>query len=270
MYGKTYLIQLFVTIWIISSTSFTQAHEFWIEPTNYRLKVGDNLSAHLKVGEDFNGNKLAFLPYNFDRFTLTAQGETRDVRSRIGDIPAVGQKAKVDGLHVLAYISGGSELTYTDAETFTNFLAYEGIEWVLEEHKKRGLPELGFKEAYRRYVKSLVSVGSGKGEDRILGLPFEWLVETNPYQSNGDITAQLLWQGKPFTDAQVNVFNKRGKEVTKTIYRTDDKGRVVIKRGEGGQFLLNTVHMIEPSERTQQVSDAVWESLWASVTFEAP
>jgi uncharacterized GH25 family protein len=189
------------------------------------------------------------------------------VNSRIGDNPAISEIVPNSGLHVLSYVSTGSEVTYSDPQKFEHFLNNEGIEWVKAAHEKRGLPTQGFTEAYQRFAKSLVKVGDGTGEDRALGLEFELVVETNPYtERDSDLVVSLLWRGKPFPQAQVTVFRRHDGDVSKTRFTTNAQGRVRIPRPVGsGVYLLNAVHMIEPPPNDDGL---VWKSLWASTTFE--
>lgn len=245
------------------------AHEFWIEPIKFEIAKGDNLRAHVKVGQMMDGETYSFFPGNFERFELTAGGTTQPVANRFAQSPAVDQPASQSGLNILTYQSKASVLTYTERNKFESFLKNEGIEWVLAEHKRRGLPEVGFVELFKRYAKSLIKVGDGAGQDQLMGMPIEWLLETNPYTDKGDaVTAQLIYQGKPFAGSFVTVFIQRNGEVTKTAYRTDENGRVRIPKGAGGVFLVNAVQMIQPDAAQANGSGAVWMSLWASTTYE--
>jgi len=256
-------------MWLLSALASLdlQAHEFWIEPIRFEITTGDVLQAHVRVGQEMRGDSLHYIPQRFEVFNLTAADATRPVQSRTGDNPAVNEIVQDNGLHVLSYVSTDSQLTYSDPETFENFLKHEGIEWVRAAHQKRGLPAQGFKEAYQRFVKSLVKVGDGEGGDRALGLEFELVVETNPYTDpTADIAVQLLWRGKPFPQAHVNVFRRHDREVSKTHFKTDAEGRIRIPRqGAPGVYLLNAVHMIQPASNDEGI---VWKSLWASTTFE--
>jgi len=256
-------------LWLLSAVASldVQAHEFWIEPVRFEIATGDLLQAHVRVGQEMKGDSLHYIPQRFEAFNLTAAGATRPVQSRIGDSPAVSEIVQNNGLHVLSYVSTDSQLTYSEPETFQNFLKYEGIEWVKAVHEKRNLPAQGFKESYQRFVKSLVKVGDGEGGDRALGLEFELVVETNPYTDQAaDIVAQLVWRGKPFPQAQVNVFRRHERKVSRTHLITDAEGRIRIPRqGAPGVYLLNAVHMIEPLPNDEGI---VWKSLWASTTFE--
>lgn len=250
-----------------------KAHEMWIQPLNYSLKLGDKVFANEIVGQDFKGNKYAYLDSSYKSLNISIGDITRVVKSRLGDLPTIQEETLEEGLHVITAETTASELTYETSEKFANFLNADGLQWVFEAHKKRGLPEKGFTEVYRRSPKTLIKVGHGKGEDKVFGLPLEWVVETNPYTTDGNIRARLLWQGKPAINMYVNIFNKPKRtspnsELIKTNLLTDFEGRIEIPRANGGLFLINSVKMIEPNEATALQTSAVWESIWGSLTYE--
>ena len=266
-------LMLTASLLMLLSSASVNAHEMWIEPVNYSLKLGDKILANEIVGQDFKGNKYAYLDSSFDKLDITVGDKTYAIKSRLGDLPAIQENSSTEGLHIITAETPHSELVYETPEKFANFLRADGLEWVFEAHKKRGLPEKGFKEIYRRSPKSLIKVGHGKGQDKAFGLPLEWVVETNPYTSQGDIKAQLLWQGNPATNMHVNVFNRPKRtssksELIKTTLRTDVNGRVEIPRANGGLFLINSVKMIRPDAKIAEKTEAVWESIWGSLTYE--
>lgn len=288
----THYLALIIVLIMSALPITTHAHEFWIEPTHYQLDKGEPIVARLKVGQKLVGTPQVYLPKRFEAFDITTNDTTHAVTSRMGNDPAVNQAAETAGLHILSYVSKDSTVTYDDAATFTGFLKAEGIEWVLAEHEKRGLPDTGFTEAYQRFAKSLVQVGKENAEastqgnnDRVLGLRFELIAESNPYTSEAALPIQLLWEGKPFADAQINVFRRHNNQLTTSYLRTDDDGRALLEH-QPGDYLLNAVHMIDPtvptntkqSKNTDKSSNAtekaeqtiVWKSLWASLTFQIP
>jgi len=263
-----------LSVFFISLISVSvSAHEMWIQPLQFSSKLDDKILANEVIGQNFKGNNYAYLPKSFSRLNISLGNTTRAITSRLGDLPAIQETSLGEGLHVITAETPLSELVYTDPQVFLNFLKIDGLPWVLAEHKKRGLPDSGFKEVYRRSPKALIKVGHGKGQDRAFGLPLEWVVKTNPYTSKGDIHAQLLWQGKPAANMYVNVFNKPNKnskdsELIKSAFYTDANGNVVIPRAKGGLFLVNSVKMVVPDEETMQSTKAVWETIWGSLTYE--
>ncbi len=250
-----------------------QAHEFWIEAEDFTLSASDSLRADLKVGQNLSGNTYAFLPERFERFDLI-QGERRSpVNSAQGALPAVNETDLDDGLAILDYRSTPRSLRYNSAGKFERFLRSEGIAWVLERHQSRGLPEKGFTEAYSRFAKALVKVGSGKGEDKALGLELELVLLTNPYvEQDNALSVKLLAAGEPLAQSRITVFFKPFESSAEVLepmrYTTDAQGIVTLARPEQpGMMLLNAVHMVVPDAKTILKTGAVWESLWASTTF---
>jgi len=246
----------------------------WIEPDSYSLKMGDNIFAHEVVGQKFKGNKYAYLDTNYEALNISVGDKTERVKSRLGDLPAIQEVAKEEGLHIITAETTLTELIYTNPDTFNSFLQNEGLQWVIAEHTKRGLPKKGFKEVYRRTPKTLIKVGHGKGKDKAFGMSLEWIVETNPYTTKSkNIIARLLWKGKPAKNMHVNVFNKPKhkspqSELIKTSLITDAEGRVEIPKAGGGLFLVNSVKMLRPDVKTAKETEAVWESIWASLNYE--
>ncbi|MCR4332364.1 MAG: DUF4198 domain-containing protein, partial [Sulfuricaulis sp.] len=98
-----------------------------------------------------------------------------------------------------------------------------------------------------------------------LGLRIELVAEKSPYAGNGTIPFRLLYENRPLAGALVVAFNKAA-PLDKLKARTDRDGRVVFNIQRPGIWLVTAVHMI-PAPRG---SDAQWESIWASLSFERP
>ncbi len=269
-------------ILLIINSFFQQilAHEMWLEPVQFEISKGDKLFAHEKVGQVFKGNEYVYLDSNYATLNYTINDVTHSLSPRLGSLPVIQMIIDEEGLLILSAITSPSKLTYKDQKTFTKFLQAESLQWVSNAHKERGLPETGFTEVYRRFPKSLVKVGKGLGHDKYLGLPLEWVALSNPYQESDEIKLQLLWQGKPYAGVKkVNVFNKfqhktsdgtLENKVTQTKYATDEHGILTLPLKSNSLYLVSAVKMIEPDPNTRHKYNAVWESLWASMTFEVP
>lgn len=253
------------------------AHEFWIEPVSSQIESGEKITARLHVGQDLKGSSYSYLPQRFERFTYTLGEKTAPVEGRLGDNPALNMIAKDAGLHVIAYQSKAEMLTYTEASKFVGFLDYEGLDWVLEAHKKRGLPDTKFKETYTRYAKSLVQVGKYNGEaaqqDRAVGLPIELVAAQSPFRPDVDfIKVILLHAGKPLSNIQIATFQQKPDGVfVRRLTRSNAQGEARVSLTGKGFFLISAVQMEEadPADYDEDVvgRKPVWKSLWASLTF---
>jgi len=141
----------------------------------------------------------------------------------------------------------------------------------VDQHKSRGLPDTGFKEAYSRYGKSLIAVGDGAGADQNVGLLTEIVALANPYTDDltDGLPVQVLYEGKPRANVQVELFDRAPDgEVAVTLHRTDNTGVAVIPVAPGHEYLVDSVVMraVGPADDKGHV----WESLWASLTFKVP
>nr|WP_306267577.1 DUF4198 domain-containing protein [Pararhizobium sp. IMCC3301] len=255
----------------------TKAHEFWIEPNVSQIETGDKFSATLNVGQDLAGSTYPYLPPRFDRFTMTIGGNTKPVEGRIGDNPALQMEAAQEGLHIIAYQSRGDVLTYVDPAKFQQFLDYEGLDWVLEAHQKRGLPTAYFKEIYTRFAKSLVQVGpyqeDDAGQNQAVGLPIELVALQSPYApQTSRVDVLLLREGKPLENIQVATFQRMNDStVARRLTRSNAEGVANITLDGGGFYLISAVQMEEtdPAKFKEDTAGRkpVWHSLWASLSF---
>lgn len=252
------------------------AHEFWLEPQDYSVAVGEDIVADLRNGEAFKGGTYPYIDEYFTRFDVITRKGASPVPGRRGDYPALTMKATSGGLHVFAYASTDNNLVYAKYEKFANFVNGKDLSWVLEDHATKGFPTAKIKEWYYRYAKSLVKVGSGAGRDVLVGMPIELVAEINPYSSDADPRFRLYRNGTPMADFEVQIWNfpPRAEDnetagppkATETKLRTDATGRVTIPRGDGGEFLVNAVEMIEP-DAAQKVQGVHWVSIWATTTY---
>jgi uncharacterized GH25 family protein len=263
--GRGPLLTLTVAMLAVSPAL---SHEFWIEPEDYSIAQGDRIRADLKVGQDFKGDAFPFIASRFVTFQRHDQLGDSDVEGMAGDLPALAQVPRTEGLTQFTYLSTDRQLTFTDWQKFNEYLEYEGLNAIPARHDARGLPRDRIREIYIRCAKTLVNVGPDvTGQDRATGLPLELVAEQNPgaIGAGEDMRFRLLWQGAPLPDTQVALF-KKGSEAagaTRALTRTDADGYASFTLPAEGTYLASAVHMIEPAAETE----ADWQSYWASLTF---
>ncbi len=248
------------------------AHEFWISPDAYQVPPGGTLKAEFRVGQEFAGAGYVFVPGRSERFEVVTADGTTEVTPRVGDRPALNIPAPEEGLNVVVHETGDLTVNYTDFEVFQRFLKHKDWTSLEAVHAERGLPLTGFKESYRRYAKSLIEVGEGKGADQAMGLEIEIVAVTNPYiddLSNG-MVVNVIYQGAARGDAQVEIFEKApGGEVEIIHVRTDESGRAVFPITKGHEYLVDSV-VVRAEDNEDPEAGPVWRSLWASLTFKVP
>jgi len=259
------IVPLFALLCLLSSRPAI-AHEFWIEPQQFRAAPGAKIPLRLYVGQYFKGNSLPFLTDGYERFYYADARGTENIRGVLGDDPAATIAVRAPGRIWIVLRSTYYDLNYDQPGEFEAFLAKEGIDHLVPSAQRGKLP---VNETYSRCAKALLAAGSappGPVPDRAFGLPLELVAETDPFAGKSpEFRVRLLHRGKALPGALVVAFNKAVPD-RRLEARTDASGRARLALDRDGVWLLNAVHLIPAPKK----SGAQWETLWASLTFEIP
>lgn len=245
------------------------AHEFWLEPKNFHGDVGATVGIELRNGEDFKGLELSWFDPRITSTQIVLDGKANPYKGLPGDLPALNVTLG-NGLMTVSYASTLSRLTYDSWDKVLSFAAHKDIPWFTARHAERGLPQEGVTEGYWRFSKTLIAGGTPTGEDTDTGMETEFVALTNPFEAEGSVEVQLLYQGAPRPDAQVEMWEKSGQTVTKTLHRTDDQGIVALPVRPGHSYQIDAVVLREPVSPEATAAGVMWESLWANMTFAVP
>jgi hypothetical protein len=225
------------------------AHDFWIEPSTFHPAVEARIGVALRVGMKLLGDPVPRLPELIDKFFIRGNGDERPVVGRAGMEPAGLAYVSGPGLHWIGYQSFASPLNL-DAKKFAEYLRDEGLLQVAQGP-----------ERFYRCAKALLDTpgDSGKVLETPLGFTLELIPHKNPYRSR-ELPLTLLFRGKPLANAQIVALHSD--EMVKV--RTDARGRATIPIARPGFWMIKAVHM-EPAPKG---AGSMWESWWASMTFE--
>ena len=242
------------------------AHEFWIEPQQFRPAPGAKVPVRLLVGERFKGNSIPWLGENYSSVYMADARGTESIRGVLGDDPAVTLTARAPGRMWIVLRSVSYEVAYEKPGEFEAFLAKEGLDHLVPRGHRHPLP---VKETYSRNAKSLLMAGRASprsAADRTFGLPLELIAETDPYAGkSAEFRVRLLLRGEALPGALVTAFHKAVPD-RRLEARTDAAGRAKVALERNGLWLLNAVHLLPAPKK----SGAHWETLWTSITFEIP
>ncbi|NNE79457.1 MAG: DUF4198 domain-containing protein [Silicimonas sp.] len=267
----TVAVATIASLFIAGSTVPVRAHEFWIDPLAERLLPGETISADLRIGQNLSGAAYPYVSKTVAGMTHWSPDNVNAITAREGDRPALNSVATEPGLHRITVQSHPAYIVFDDMVEFEEYLEYEGLGEIADQHRERGLPDTEIAEAYIRNAKTLLQVGpvDTSQSDQPTDLPFELTALGNPYDADiRSLDIQLTWQDRPVPGVQVTLFHlpdggTAPQDSRRSVLKTDTDGVVSIDLGKPGAFLLNAVRM-SPVDGPGSV---VWESYWASLTF---
>lgn len=266
---KRILLPMLLAVCCVSST-FLFAHEFWLMPTKFKVKINELFALTFYVGEDFMGEvweNRKERTLKLTHFTGKNQKDLTDLAIK-SDTDDIVLSFANEGTHLLAMESKNSFIAL-DAEKFNAYLIDDGIDNIYELRKKNGDLDKPSQELYRRCSKTLIQVGAKTGKTFKIntGMPLEIIPLQNPYTAKmGDIMiAKVLFNGKPLKNKMVVTWNKT--MTTKTRQqklKTNKHGQVSFSLDQRGQWMISTVQMIPLINN----SEGNYQSYWGNLTFE--
>ena len=266
-------IFFFSTLVVMMCFATATAHEYWLDPIDASIGMGENVIVDIRNGEDYAGAAFPYDAAKYQSLSITNSKETKNYQGRLGDYPAIHNNSDTAGLHRVALETSENIIVYPSWNKFTNFLDYHGLNNIVDLHTDQQLPHTDIKERYYRSAKTLYQVVDGNAsikprqssEQKALaptGSKFEIITLTNPYSEIKELSVQILYEGTPLASRQVEMFWK-GSKLVRLTSLSDDKGIATFQLLGNGDYMFNSVHVVRPDNEGVH-----WESYWASITFE--
>ena len=273
MFTKIHLKILYIFLLLIAYFIRANAHEFWIEPTQYQLN-DDLINAHLRVGQEFQGMVLMYNPQDFKTFKILSGSKNKKekIKGILGDVPAINITTNLDNLLIIYHETKDKYVDYKKFQKFEDFVNEKGYQQLINTHFEKGFPESNFIESYRRYAKSLITLNGSEGKDKKTGLLFEFVLDQNPYKelNSKQMSGTLYYKKKPLKKNLVTIFSKyKNTKLSIVNTMTDDKGKFTFDIEPGREYLLDSV-VIYPLKADPEKNEPIWHSDWASTTFLIP
>ena len=244
------------------------AHDHWIAPTRFAPAVGERVDVRLCVGHPGGYEEQLRDPRRAVRFELVLPEGTKPLVGLDGRSPAAFFKSAQAGLTTLVYQSDHSFVEIEPAK-YAGYLEVEGLDDVRAERERRGETGASGRDSYLRCDKALLRVGEAgsTGFDRVLGLPIELVLETDPlaWTPGQELVLRLEFERAPLANRQVKLM-RLVEPYTITLARTDEHGRARFAPDSSGPWLASTVHQRRAAPEQELAGD--WEGFWSSLTFE--
>lgn len=265
------LAGFFQLFWIAAPA--VQAHELWIEPTQSHFEKNETLRADLRIGDMFVGSSMIYLSGQTERLALLTRKGRKTLSPRDGNRPVFLIPGEAPGHVMLVYQSTSSYVRYETADKFFTFADKKGADWVRDHHASHGFPSADFVERYKRFAKASVTIDdrTPSSVDSQIGMEVEFTLLDIQQTDNGTSHGiQLTRDGTVMADAPLTLFARQPDGTVSTSrHRTDSQGIFTALAIADHDYLLDhvTLHQIDPD---QDRNGAIWESLWASLTFSGP
>jgi uncharacterized GH25 family protein len=245
------------------------AHDFWLQPDNFRVTPGGTTAMSLQVGHGKDRQKSLMAKDRVLRFdSISGVGRLDRKRElRLGDANTNSVLTfKAPGLHVLAFETNG---TYSElpAIRFNDYLKAEGLTPAITQRVNTRATDKPGREIYSRRAKALVQAGAYSPKDDALvtkpvGLTLEIVPQANPYAPDfkGKLPVRILYMGKPLARATVmlNNLDFDSRPVEKIL--SDAQGLAVFDLPRTGSWQFNVI-WTRPISQGKADFDTVFSSL---------
>jgi len=268
---------LLLGLLVCSWASFIEAHDFWLQPSEYWVEPDTLDSMTLQVGHGPFRQRSPIPLRRITRFQAIApNGMAVDVHQglRLGQGAEDGDFRLNDpGTYVLVLQTDDGAQTHLPAIRFNDYLKVEGLTPALEQRARLQRMDADGSERYSRCAKSIVQVGQPRAGlqgqvDKPVGLPLEIVPEANPYGTKRPATfpVRVLYAGHALAGALVKLTNLANDASPFEVRLTDRDGRASFTMPNAGAWLLNVI-WTKPLPRSEETD---FETVFSSLSFGFP
>jgi uncharacterized GH25 family protein len=255
------------TFSVLLVISLAQAHEFWLQSSGFRFKMGETMVVDFVVGENFTGEFWDLKRHKVEKVSIHAGPMVKDLMKEVKSSAGKNLSYKFDreGTHLLALETNVAYIEM-EADKFNDYLREDGIENILEARTQAKELDKPSKEFYNRFAKLLVQSGAKTDETyrKRMGFRYEIVPLVNPYllKSGDYLECRVLWEGKPSPHSLVKVWSHIGNRTFLQNIYTENDGTIKFPISSSGAWMVSSVRMI-----ASEKEGADYQSMWASLVF---
>ena len=248
------------------------AHDFWIQPSRWRVEQRLPTSLTLQVGHGPYRQRSPIPVSRIVRFdSVGPDGRRSDLRARLhpggADDATVGLAGL--GTHLLVLETDNRAESHLPAIRFNDYLKVEGLTPAIALRARAGRMGEDGSENYRRHAKAILQAGpvDPRGQAQVtrpLGLALEIVPERSPIGARGGaLPVRVLYHGRVLAGALVKLTDLAHDAEPVAMQRTDANGRAVFAMPGRGSWLLNVI-WTRPQPRTSLTD---FETDFSSLSF---
>ena len=253
------------------------AHDFWLQPQDFRLDAPAMMPFTLQVGHGPYRQRSPIAARRIERLdAIAADGMTHDMRSRLrlgGDHDDGDVEFEANGTYLLILQTDDRAESRLPAIRFNDYLRAEGLTPALELRERPGRTDADGSESYRRVAKAIVQIGApDDGSDATItmpvGLPLEIVPDRSPYAMPRARTlpVHVLYERRPLAGALVRLTDLGHDAEPFESHVTDGAGRAEFTLPGNGGWLLNVIWTT--SKPAGENTD--FETVFSSLSFGFP
>ena len=246
------------------------AHDFWLQPSTFRLASGDQTEFSIQVGHGSLRQPAGIAPERVLTLkTIGPAGSVDERKSLLGKIQNFSIKFPKPGTYIVEMETNHAS-SDLPAIRYNDYAKFEGLTPALALREKAGKTQDPGREIYSRRCKALIQVGDPGSENaryvtKPLGMTLEIVPDKNPYTLKpGELLpVHVYYEGRPLPGALVMLTNLEFDAKELATHKTDEQGRASFEVPRTGTWLLNVVW-------TKPITgnpDAEFDTTFASLTF---
>ena len=265
---------LLIGLLVYFRASLVEAHDFWLQPSEYWISPDALTPMTLQVGHGPFRQRSPIPARRITRFqAIDPKGAVVDLHEqlRLGQAAEDGDfRLKTPGAYVLVLQTDNRAQTHLPSIRFNDYLQVEGLTPALEQRARLHQMDADGSERYSRCAKSMVQVGPiGVGSPgqatKPVGLPLEIVPEASPYgiPRSASLPVRVIYAGHPLEGALVKLTDLDNDASPFEVHLTDRGGRAIFTMPNSGRWLLNVIwtKALPRSEETD------FETVFSSLSF---
>ncbi|HEY6941471.1 DUF4198 domain-containing protein [Dokdonella sp.] len=259
------------------ATGDVAAHDFWLQPRDFRVEPGSEWTITLQVGHGAARQRSPIPLQRIERFDAIApDGRTVGAHGSLHpgrDDADASLRLDAPGTWMVVLETDSRAHSRLPALRFNDYLDSEGLTPALEWRRRTRRMDVDGSEIYSRVAKTLVQVGPVASQEHDpttapAGLDLEIVPERNPVAEPRAPTlpVHVLYHGTALAGARITLTLLEDDAEPVAMRTTDAAGRAVFEVPSHGSWLLNVVW----TRVLPEGSDAEFDTTFSSLSFGYP
>jgi uncharacterized GH25 family protein len=270
MYNNSMVKKISIAVMAIALATISWAHEFWLMPQQFYVKLFSKVVVSFNVGENYIGENWSGNNEKINLLQHHTPSAIKNIDSLLsnkkGDSIAV--TIAEQGTHMILF-NGKNSFISLAPEKFEAYLKEDGLFNSLTYRKQNKQTNKNGTEYYQRSVKTLIQCGKiySNHITQTTQLPLDIVPATNPYsigKAQQNLAFTIYFKQQPLANQMVKYWHKvNGKKLVQVNYTTNAKGQIFVPISPQGKYMISSVYM----QLNKADTVAQWQSYWGSLTF---